>query len=153
MRGNLVQLTIGGYIYEQPGIITGLTYTLEADTTWEIAINTNGGFDSSVKELPHIIRVTGFNFIPIQKFRPEIQKSENDYKQYIALSDGDGAKQNSYGSIPPKVSTTIGQIPKTDTDLKDLKGTGVLLQDPADAIGPKQPQNNFTNTFETVFNK
>ena len=62
MRGNLVQLTIGGYVYEQPGIITGLTYTLEADTTWEIAINTNGGFDSDVKELPHIIRVTGFNF-------------------------------------------------------------------------------------------
>jgi hypothetical protein len=149
MRGNMVQLTIGGYIYEQPGIITGLTYTLEADTTWEIGIKADGGFDSDVKELPHIIRVTGFNFIPIQKFRPEIQKGENDYKHYISLADGDGADKNSYGSIPPKVSTTIVKTPKTDTD---VKGTGVLLRDPADAIGPKQPQNNFTNTFESGFN-
>jgi hypothetical protein len=116
MRGNMVQLTIGGYVYEQPGIITGLTYALEADTTWEIGINNNGGFDSDVKELPHIIRVTGFNFIPIQKFRPEIQKSENDYKHYISLADGDGADKNSYGTVPPEVSTTIGQTPKTDVE-------------------------------------
>jgi hypothetical protein len=116
MRGNLAQLTIGGYVYEQPGIITSLTYTLEADTTWEIGINTDGGSDSDVKELPHIIRVTGFNFIPIQKFRPEIQKNENDYKQYIALSDGSGVNDNSYRSLPPEVSTTIDQTPQTDVE-------------------------------------
>jgi hypothetical protein len=150
MRGNMVQLTIGGYVYEQPGIITGLTYTLEADTTWEIGINANGGSDSDVKELPHIIRVTGFNFIPIQKFRPEIQKYEDDYKHYISLANGDGVKDNNYKSLPPDVSTTIIQNPKTDTD---LTGTGILLRDPADAVGPRQPQNNFTNTFETVFNR
>ena len=150
MRGNMVQLTIGGYVYEQPGIITSLTYTLEADTTWEIGINADGGFDSDVKELPHIIRVTGFNFIPIQKFRPEIQKDEDDYKHYISLADGSRAADNSYGSLPPEVSTTIIQNPKTDTD---LTGTGALLRDPADAVGPRQPQNNFTNPFETVFNR
>jgi len=111
MRGNLVQLTIGGYVYEQPGIITGLTYTMEETSPWEIGINAHGGFDSSVKELPHIIRVTGFNFIPIQKFRPEIQKGENDYKHYISLADGDNVLDNSYKSLPPKVSTTIVQTP------------------------------------------
>ena len=26
MRGNLVRLTVGGYLYEQPGFITSLTY-------------------------------------------------------------------------------------------------------------------------------
>jgi hypothetical protein len=150
MRGNMVQLTIGGYVYEQPGIITSLTYTLEADTTWEIGINADGGFDSSVKELPHIIRVTGFNFIPIQKFRPEIQKGENDYKHYISLADGSGVNDNNYRSLPPNVSTTISPTPKTDTD---LKGTGALIQNPAEFVGPRQPQNNFTNTFETVFNR
>jgi len=148
MRGNMVQLTIGGYVYEQPGIITGLTYTLEADTTWEIGINTEGGSDSDVKELPHIIRVTGFNFIPIQKFRPEIQKDEDDYKHYISLADGSGEADNSYGSLPPKVSTTISQTPKTDTD---LKGTGALIRNPAEFVGPKQPKNEFVDKFVNGF--
>jgi hypothetical protein len=80
MRGNMAQLTVGGYIYEQPGIITSLSYDISEDTPWEIGINSkvvdNSFSDSSVKELPHIIRVTGFNFIPIQTFRPELQTLE-----------------------------------------------------------------------------
>lgn len=68
MRGNLAQLTVGGYIYEQPGIITGLTYDIQEDTPWELGINTEGTGDGTVKEMPHIIRVSGFTFIPIQDF-------------------------------------------------------------------------------------
>ncbi|MEK6883126.1 MAG: hypothetical protein AABY22_26105, partial [Nanoarchaeota archaeon] len=60
MRGNLISLTIGGYFYEQPGFITGLQYELAEDSTWEIGINTDGENDSTVKELPHIIKVTSF---------------------------------------------------------------------------------------------
>jgi hypothetical protein len=103
MRGNMVQLTIGGYLYEQPGIITSLTYDIQEDTTWEIGINDVGNFDSSVKELPHILRVTGFNFIPIHRFRPELQNNLNDYKHYIALANGGGADNNNYKSSPPSV--------------------------------------------------
>jgi hypothetical protein len=105
MRGNLVQLTVGGYLYEQPGIITSLTYDIQEDTPWEIGISSNelGGDDSSVKELPHIIRVTGFSFIPIQTFLPRLQINgfgsnqttsgsgfANSYgdQRYIALSNG-----------------------------------------------------------------
>ena len=73
MKGNLVQLTIGGYFYEQPGIITGMNLSISEDSPYEIGINDEGGFDSSVKELPMIIRVNGFNFTPIHNFRPEIQ--------------------------------------------------------------------------------
>jgi hypothetical protein len=108
MRGNLVQLTIGGYLYEQPGIITSLTYDVPTESPWEIGINDVGEFDSSVKELPHIIRVTGFNFIPIQNFVPQKQQltfgdnnnpgtTNNDtgfvktegFERYIALANGD----------------------------------------------------------------
>lgn len=103
MRGNLVQLTIGGYLYEQPGIITSLTYDIQEDTPWEIGINPEGGDDASVKEMPHIVRVTGFNFIPIQRFLPRTQINgfgtnnntsgsgfANNYgdQRYIALSNG-----------------------------------------------------------------
>lgn len=107
MRGNLAQLTIGGYLYEQPGIITGFNYDISEDSPWEIGIGTDKLEDSSVKELPHIIRVNGFNFIPIQKFIPQIQQlsfaggdtgltTEYGEQRYIALSNGLGDGQSNY---------------------------------------------------------
>jgi len=75
MRGPLVQLTIGGYFYEQPGFITSLTYDISEDTTWEIGIDEKGEYDSSVKELPHIIKVSNFSFTPIHEFVPGKQKN------------------------------------------------------------------------------
>jgi hypothetical protein len=107
LRGNIVTLTIGGYFYEQPGIITGFSYEMNDDNaTWEIGINdaNEGGNDSSVKELPHLIKVTGFNFIPIHNFVPRLQQNNfgtlnpdnvlidgNTYgpERYIALSNGE----------------------------------------------------------------
>ena len=70
MRGNLVRLTIGGYLYEQPGFISSLTYTVPQESPWEIAINEEGGSDTSVQELPHVIKVTGLSFTPIHTFLP-----------------------------------------------------------------------------------
>ena len=58
MRGNLLRLTVGGYLYEQPGFITSLQYSVPQETTWEIAIDIFGKSDSSVKELPHMIKCT-----------------------------------------------------------------------------------------------
>lgn len=97
MRGPLVQLTLGGYLYEQVGFITNLTYDVPNDATWEIGIGTDGESDSTVKELPHRITVSGFNFTPIHNFRPGKQGLEfggdgfaNVYgkERYIALSNG-----------------------------------------------------------------
>jgi len=111
MRGVLCQLTVGGYVYEQPGFITSLTYDVPAESPWEIAIGENFDTeegattlqgDSSVKELPHIIKVTGFSFTPIQNFIPRLQ--QNTYgnfaqtygpERYIALSNG---ANNNYSS-------------------------------------------------------
>lgn len=106
MRGNLATLTVGGYLYEQPGIITGINYGIPQESPWEISINTDGGSDDTVKEMPHIIKVTGFNFIPIHEFAPRIQ--QNGYngekgklssfgkERYIALSKGDDEGYNNY---------------------------------------------------------
>jgi hypothetical protein len=113
MRGNIVQLTVGGYVYEQPGIITSLTYDIQDDSPWEIGIDTDGNIDNSVKQMPHIIRVSSFNFIPIQNFIPSKQSLTfssrntedvnvedpigfaNAYgnQQFISLANADG---NSY---------------------------------------------------------
>ena len=84
MRGNLAVLTIGGYLFDQPGIINSINYSVPTESPWEIGINdqidnsstgTEYGYDTTVKELPHIIRVTGFSFTPIHKFVPKLQKN------------------------------------------------------------------------------
>jgi hypothetical protein len=92
MAGNLVQLTVGGYLYEQVGIINSLTYDIPEESPWEIGIDDNGGYDSSVKELPHIIRVSNFSFTPIQDFIPSVQPlgDGNGSSRYISLNDGNG---------------------------------------------------------------
>jgi hypothetical protein len=87
MRGNLIRLTMGGYIYEQPGYITSLTYTIPQESPWEIGINENGGYDSSVKELPHMINVN-LSFSPIHNFLPQkVKDLKNTDQRYIALSN------------------------------------------------------------------
>jgi hypothetical protein len=104
MRGNLATLTIGGYLHEQPGIITSLNYSVPQESPWEIGINNlsvlsadgSNGVDSKIRQLPHMIKVTGFQFIPIHNFVPRIQqntfndKGENTKfgpERYIALKN------------------------------------------------------------------
>jgi len=126
MRGNLITLTIGGYLYEQPGIMTGITYTVPEESPWEIKIGTEGVPDESVQEIPHMIKVTGFSFKPIQNFVPSLQKNifgtENEALQaivdgtvpvnsgtgnvtffgkqrYIALTDSTKPEDSNYGQI------------------------------------------------------
>ena len=80
MRGNLITLTIGGWFVEQVGFIEGITYDVPQESPWEIGIGDSSitGTDGSVKEMPHIIKVTGFKFTPIHTFKPQIQKNTFD---------------------------------------------------------------------------
>jgi hypothetical protein len=135
MRGNLAVLTVGGYLFEQPGIINSINYSVPTESPWEIGINDVGGFDNSVKELPHIIKVTGFSFTPIHTFVPKLQK--NTYadvypdkngvltntisgfgdERYIALTNGENTNYrppiNTISTPPrPRLDTTIN-IPST----------------------------------------
>ena len=91
MRGNMVRLTVGGYLYEQPGFITSLTYDVPQESSWEIAINEEGGYDRSVKELPHMIKVSGFQFTPIHNFLAQKPNDANKpTSRFISLSSGAG---------------------------------------------------------------
>jgi len=123
MGGNLVSLTLGGYLYEQPGIITSMTLDVPQESPWEIAIPVSGKEDKDVKELPHIIRVTNVRFIPIHTFTPQLQQNNYDgisagggkyissfgKERYIALSNGaPGDKfgeggNNNYGTADGKL--------------------------------------------------
>jgi hypothetical protein len=80
MAGNIAYITLGEYIYDQPGIITSLTFDIPEESPWEIGIDDNGNRleVDDVRQVPHMIKVTGFNFTPIHKFRPEKQTFKND---------------------------------------------------------------------------
>lgn len=90
MRGPLIQLTVGEYLYEQPGFITQLSFTPNFDAGWEIGV-TSGGKQAStlgdsiieVGELPKMIQVQ-MSFTPIHEFVPSKVKGtlvdQNEYR-------------------------------------------------------------------------
>ena len=80
MAGNIAYITLGEYIYDQPGIINSLTFDIPEESPWEIGIDDAGNRLNvkDVRQVPHMIKVTGFNFTPIHKFRPEKQTFLND---------------------------------------------------------------------------
>ena len=95
MRGNLVRLTMGGYLYEQPGFISSLTYDIPQESPWEIAIDAEGGGDGSVKELPHMIKVSSLQFTPIHNFLPQKPNvANNPNERYIALANAFNSRGN-----------------------------------------------------------
>lgn len=165
MRGNIVTLTIGGYFHEQPGIITGFSYEMNDDNaTWEIGINDSdeAGEDQTVKELPHMIKVSGFNFIPIHTFVPRKQQigydpqgdiltDANGYgpERYIALANGFGDDQNNYGPVfvnPVPVQPAPLPQPKQD---QTSSTTGNSSKDPIpQKLPPQQKSTPFTRSIE-----
>ena len=106
MSGPLVKLTMGGWCYDQPGFITSMTLDVPQESPWEITIDDDGNFDKSVKELPHIVKVSGFSFTTIHTFRPEKQK----------LTFDDNGKLESYGeqrylSLRSQYSNNYNDVP------------------------------------------
>lgn len=119
MTGPLVQLTLGGWCYELPGFIKAINLEIPQESPWEIAIPSSEELrdkdntiysDNSVKEMPHICKVTGFTFTPIHNFRPSKQQlifggSNDKYnpvtrygnERYLALNNG---LNNNYDKRP-----------------------------------------------------
>ena len=104
MRGNLITLTLGGWFFEQVGFIEGITYTVPQESPWEIAVpsaetgrRTASGIltDESVKEMPHMIKVTGFKFTPIQSFLPSLQNNNFAESTFQSVNEN---YISSYGS-------------------------------------------------------
>ena len=137
MRGNLASLTIGGWCYEQPGIITGLSLSVPEESPWEISIPDAGNIgvsadgadlltDPSVKEVPMIVKVSGFQFKPIHNFIPQLQ--DNSYvgqsikgggrfvskygqERFIALANEGGV--NNYSGGTSGGNKHLNYIPST----------------------------------------
>jgi hypothetical protein len=97
MRGTLYKMTMGAYLFETPGIITSLNYTIPEQSPWEINIgNSKTESDNSVKELPHIINVD-LGFTPIQDFLPRRATDKSGKgSPFISLRNGDGGDADGY---------------------------------------------------------
>ena len=131
MRGNIHQVTIGGYLYEVPGVITSLNYTMPQDTTWEIGISDGGGFDTTneVKELAHRMEVT-VSFKPIHNFLPQtikdVNAAGNIESRFISLANGSGTtnqKHNLYANgIKPRYKIpTKNDLAITELEFENLE--------------------------------
>ena len=76
MRGNLVKLTIGDYITDVPGVLTGIDFKIDENAGWNIGRDQNGNKISEDYVMPKLIEVGGFKFLPIHDFIPKtVQQS------------------------------------------------------------------------------
>ena len=78
MRGSVIKLTIGDYLYRVPGFIENVNITVDQTTSWEIALN-----DPEMRELPQVIDVQ-CSFKPIHNFLPRREKYGDAYVPLIA---------------------------------------------------------------------
>ena len=135
MRGNLAVITVGGYLFDQPGIINSINYSVPTESPWEIGINDTDNYDTKVKELPHIIKVTGFSFTPIHKFVPKLQK--NTYGNTYTNKDG-----------TPLLNSDGKTISKSGISEWDQKGGRYIALATGTAIGAGTLTNNYDSPKE-----
>jgi hypothetical protein len=79
MRGTIVKLTVGDYLYELPGVMNSVNYTWQQEYPWEIAVDEPvaedekgviiQGSNKSMQELPMIMDCS-VDFTPIHTFTP-----------------------------------------------------------------------------------
>ena len=153
--GNVVNLTVGGYFWETPGVITSMNISVPNESPWEIGLpdsEESTGFNSrqtiptdlEVREMPHIIQVTGFAFNPIHDFAPRKQQNqfgpngeleEFGKEAFIALkseagksifdSDDVGATNPNLSFRPTTAAKVLGNgIRSLQTGAQKLKTTG-----------------------------
>jgi hypothetical protein len=83
MRAPYMKLTLGDYMFRQPGIIKSMTYTIDDNSPWEIAIDEpeNGGI---LYELPHVMTIQ-MTFAVIHDFLPRKFPKKYDGKSWSEL--------------------------------------------------------------------
>jgi hypothetical protein len=78
IRGNFVKLTFGDYLNNVPGIVKGFSLNPIFDVGFDIGTGEN----SSGKQLPKAIQVSGFNFTPITDNNSQLVSSDSKFISY-----------------------------------------------------------------------
>jgi len=138
MMGNLVQLTVGNYVYEQTGFFSSLDIEIPDNSPWEINIGLDGEPIENMRQVPLFLKVK-LKFTPIHQFRPEIQELngisktpdsepiEYGMQRYISLKDGKYGYAGSYDNV----------LPSAEISAQDLQSNDILSE-----LLIKNPVNN-----------
>jgi hypothetical protein len=100
MRGSVVKLTIGDYIYRTPGFLENVDVTIDNNTTsWEILLNELD--EDDVRQLPHMVTVS-CTFRPLMDILPRRQTYLSPFVPLIVNKDN-------YLNPNPPVQDEIGK--------------------------------------------
>jgi len=102
MRGNVVRLTIGDYIYRTPGFLENVNVSIDNNNTpWEILLGEYAEGDD-VRQLPHMVTVQ-CSFKPIMDILPQKVNYKNQFVPLIANRDH-------YLDLEATTSDTINEL-------------------------------------------
>lgn len=85
MRGNVVRLTIGDYIYRMPGFLENVNVSIDnSNTPWEILLGEYA--EDDVRQLPHMVTIQ-CSFKPIMDILPRKESYANPFVPLIGNRD------------------------------------------------------------------
>jgi hypothetical protein len=131
MKGNLIRLTIGDYLYIVPGFITALTYNIPEEAAWEIALNSpEGGSDLGLLETPKYFDVN-VSFTAIHDFAPQLgttvktafitpQAATKDGNAYLGGVTGSGFTDRDTSYVRTTTNGTTDLNSDTAANLKQF---------------------------------
>ena len=118
MRGNYALLTVGDYIYQQPGVFTSLNISDLLEAPWEIAINepegrsNQTGKDTKQHVVPKYMKVD-LQFKPIHNFLPRKNKRDKDHTATFITPNFRLGSPNRY--LPQTSQKTLISLPNDTT--------------------------------------
>ena len=141
MRGPFTKLTIGNWIDRQPGIITELSYRVNENSSWEIALDEpEGGMKLLI--LPHVIDVT-------LSFKPIGANTQGKNKTFAKGNENSNIAQNYNGDINyitgsimsgefrDKETFAVGLDGNLDPDIPSIDNINQQRLQPVSTTGPE----------------
>lgn len=128
MRGSVVRLTIGDYIYRTPGFLENVDVTIDnSNTPWEILLNELP--EDDVRQLPHMVTVN-CSFRPLMDILPRRQTYLSPFVPLIVNRDN-------YLNPNPPVQTEIGRTTPVATREELTAPTSVKVNpNPSVTVAP-----------------
>jgi hypothetical protein len=125
MRGTYAYLTIGDYIYRQPGVFTKMNISDLLTAPWEIGLKEpenrisegRSGIDNKQHEVPKYLKVSmGFN--PIHNFLPRKNKRTEPHRATFITPNWEIGHPNRY--LPQGIKSPIQPAPGLITLAKNI---------------------------------
>jgi len=151
MRTPVIRMTIGDYIYRQPGFLNSANISIETDYPWEIKLEKG---DSTVAQLPQVLKVD-CEFTPLHNFLPEKSKKDrptpliNQYdKKEISNASSIGITQDNTFNTTATLTPVILNTPISP--LAQTAVTSTILTQTSTQTATVQTRTNSTRRQSTV---